>query len=357
VASAPRAPPRCRGERADHRLHREELVRRPRGRHVGAVLRERGRQPWSSGWGCSSRRRASNAGSAESQTPSEVSSWRALPVAPSFRRTRTAAAVRSEAGDVASGASAAEARVLARVRVPSAAVAGVTWETSSSRGSRTYDRQLRRHCCVEEDRVSFPLRAVAASAMRGKRRSRARASHVCSRSTACSRHVRARAQLEEAAMGTRRSVGTCVASRLRMSRPGGGAPRIMGSSFVPGDGVPCRKGSQHRRGAPWSWALRPHHRQLVAGQAHPQVVGPQPAVGRGGSRGPVDGAEVVDQGLQAAPACRRGPLAARAPRLGIEPHAGRVGGGVCPGLCLRAAQLRQWVPRGPLRGGIHIHGP
>jgi len=49
-------------------------------------------------WGCSSLRRASTAGSAESQTPSEVSSWRALPGAPSARRARTAAAVRSEAG-------------------------------------------------------------------------------------------------------------------------------------------------------------------------------------------------------------------------------------------------------------------
>jgi len=57
--------------------------------------------------------------------------------------------------------------------------------------------------------VAFPPRAGTASAMRGKRRRRARVSRVCSRSTACSRQVRARAQLEEAVMGTVRSVWIC----------------------------------------------------------------------------------------------------------------------------------------------------
>jgi len=91
-------------------------------------------------------------------------------------------------------------------------------------GSRTDDRQLRRHCCVEEDRVAFPPRAGAASATRGKRRRRARASHVCSRSTACSRQVRARAKLEEAAMGTLCCLGICVAISRTISKPWGWRP-------------------------------------------------------------------------------------------------------------------------------------
>jgi len=70
--------------------------------------------------------------------------------------------------------------------------------------------------------LAFPPRAVASSAMRGKRRRRARASHVCLRSTAYSRQVRARAQQEEAAIGTLRSVGICEASKLRITGTGGG---------------------------------------------------------------------------------------------------------------------------------------
>jgi len=56
----------------------------------------------------------------------------------------------------------------------------------------------------------------------GEEEKAAQGPHVCSRSTACSRQVRARLQLEEAAMGTLRSVGICVASKLRISRPWGG---------------------------------------------------------------------------------------------------------------------------------------
>jgi len=117
---------------------------------------------------CSSPRRASTAGSVESQTPSEVSSWRALPGAPSARRARTAAAVRYEAWGEAPAASGADAPVVARVRGPSASAARFTRATRSSKGSRTEDRKLMRHCCVGEDRVTFPPRAGAPRATREK---------------------------------------------------------------------------------------------------------------------------------------------------------------------------------------------
>jgi len=50
-----------------------------------------------SAWGCNFLGRVSTAGSDASQSPSDVRSWRARPGAPSARRARTAAAVRSEA--------------------------------------------------------------------------------------------------------------------------------------------------------------------------------------------------------------------------------------------------------------------
>jgi len=68
----------------------------------------------------------------------------ALPGTPSARRARTAVAVRSDAWDEVSGAADAAARLLIRVRGPSADVARFTRATSSSRGPRTEDRQLRR---------------------------------------------------------------------------------------------------------------------------------------------------------------------------------------------------------------------
>jgi len=164
-----------------------------------------------SAWGCSSAWRSNAAGSTDSQTPSERSSLMAIPGAPSVRRDRTAAAVRSEAWNEAVGASDAAARVLARVRGPSTGVVRFPRATGSSRGSRIDDRQSRRHCCVEEGILAIPSRTGATSAMQGKRRRCARASHVCWRPTACSRQDRARAQLEKAAMGTLRSVGpACV---------------------------------------------------------------------------------------------------------------------------------------------------
>jgi len=159
------------------------------------------------------------------------------------------------------------------VRGPTAGAARLTRETRSSRGSRTDDRQLRRHCCGEEDRVAFPPRAGATSAMRGKRRSRARASHVCSSSIACSRHVRARAQLEEAAMGTQRNVGICVPAFGGYPGPRGAA-RTGESVFAPGEAdIPAARAAsiveEHRRPghrdptADSSWQAR-HTRRLWA---------------------------------------------------------------------------------------------
>jgi len=157
----------------------------------------------------------------------------ALPGTPPARRAQTAIAVRSEDwDDDESVDSDAAALVFFRVRGLSAGVARFTRATNSSRGSRTDDRQVRRHCCVEEARVAIQPRAGAASAIRGKRRRRARASHVCSGSAVCSRQVRARAQVEEAAMVTLRSLGSCVASSWRMSRPWGAA-RTAVNVFAP----------------------------------------------------------------------------------------------------------------------------
>jgi len=95
---------------------------------------------------------------------------------------------------------------------------------SSPNGSITAARQLSRHCWVEEDLVALPPIAGASRAMRGNERRRARVSHVCSRSRACSRQVSARAHVDADAMGTLRSVGIRVPSRCTRSRPAGRGP-------------------------------------------------------------------------------------------------------------------------------------
>jgi len=169
--------------------------------------------PYPSAWGCSS-----------IKTPSEVSSWTALPGDPSVRRARTAVAVRSDNLDDTSVASDVAAPSWPVYRGHSAGAARFTRATSSSKWSRTDDRQLRRHFCVGEARVVFPPRTGAASAIRGKSQRRARATHVFSGSVACSRQVRARAPLEEAAMCSMRSVRICLASSWRISKPWGGSP-------------------------------------------------------------------------------------------------------------------------------------
>jgi len=177
----------------------------------------------SSACGCNSRRRVGTARSASS-APSEVRSWRARPGVLSARRARTAAAVRSEALGKAATVSDAAALLWARVRAPSAAACQFMRAISSPSESITAVRQLRPHCWVEEDLVALPPRAGAAGAMPANRRRRARVSHVCSRSMACSRHVSARAHVEEAAMGTVRNVEIRVSSRSTRSRPAGRGP-------------------------------------------------------------------------------------------------------------------------------------
>jgi len=76
--------------------------------------------------------------------------------------------------------------------------------------------------------------------------------------------------------------------------PGGwGAPNQWRTCLRRGVGaVSRRKGRQNRRGAAQGPGTLTHHRQFVAGQVHKQVVGLQPAVGRGGFCGLVDRAEV-----------------------------------------------------------------
>jgi len=88
--------------------------------------------------------------------------------------------------------------------------------------------------------------------MQGNRGRRARVSHVCSRSRACSRQVSARAHVEEAATGTLRSVGIRVPSNCTRSRPagrgaasgervcagGGVSPRASAASTAPGQRGP-----------------------------------------------------------------------------------------------------------------------
>jgi len=279
--------------------------------------------------GCSSRRRANTAGSAESQTPSEVSSCRALPGAPSARRARTAAAVGSEAwGEVSVPSGAAAALVLARVRGPSAVASRLMWVTSSSRGSRTDDRQWSRHCWVAEDRVAFPPRAGVASAMRGKIRRLARASHVCSRPKACRRQVRAWAQLEEAAMGTRSAWGCAWPAVGGCQGPEGAAWLAASLSFLAASAASTAEGHLG------PGHLDPTADSSVQARHTRRFCGLQPAAGRGGARGQMGRAEVAYQGLHAAPSSRRSPPSARAPRHGTKPHARRVG---------RGCGLRLWA--------------
>jgi len=135
---------------------------------------------------------------AASQTPSDVRRWRARPGAPSARRARTAAAVRSESGGEAAAASVSAYLLWARVRGPSVAPCRCMRAISAPNGSITAARQLSRHCWVHVDLVALPIPAGAARVMRGNRRRRARVSHVCSRSRAYSRQVSARAHVEEA---------------------------------------------------------------------------------------------------------------------------------------------------------------
>jgi len=135
-----------------------------------------------------------------------------------------AAAVRSEAWGEAAAVSGAAALLLARVRGPSVATCRCMRAISSANGSITAARQLSRHCLVEEDLVALPPLAGAARAMRGNRRMRARVSHICYRSRACSRQVSALEHVEEPAMGTLRSVEIRVPSRCTRSRPAGRGP-------------------------------------------------------------------------------------------------------------------------------------
>jgi len=134
-------------------------------------------------------------------------------------------------------------------------------------------RQWSRNCWVAEYRVAVPPRAGVASAMRGKMRSRARTSHVWSRSRACRRQVRALAQLEEAAMGTRRCVGICVASSWRMSRPGGRPGQRRACLRRGGAGLPAASAASTAEEHLGPGHQEPICGQFVAGHADPQVVG------------------------------------------------------------------------------------
>jgi len=146
-------------------------------------------------------------------------------------------------------------------------------------GSTTADRQLSRHSWVEEDLFALLLLVGAARGMRGNRRRRARVSHVCPRSRACSRQVSARVHVEEAAMGTLRSVGILVPSRCPRSRPAGRGP-ASGERTCAGVGVPQCQCRQYRRGAPWSRVPCPLRRYFLAGQTHTEPLGVKPGVRR-----------------------------------------------------------------------------
>jgi len=148
-----------------------------------------------------------------------------------------AAAVWSEVWEEAAAISGAAALLLARVRGPSVAAYRCMRAISSPNGSVVAARQLSRHCWVEEDLVALPPRAGAARAMRGNRRRRARVSHVCSRSRACSRQVSDWAHVEEAAMGTLRSVKIRVSSRCTRSMPAGRGPASGEHACAGGGGV------------------------------------------------------------------------------------------------------------------------
>jgi len=97
----------------------------------------------------------------------------------------------------------------------------------------------------------------------GKRRRRARTSHVSSRSTACSRQVRARAPLEEAAMGTLHCVQICV------------NVFALGAEFL---AAMAASNTQEHLG-PW------HLAQTAEGslQSSTYIVRPQPSVRLGGA--------------------------------------------------------------------------
>jgi len=193
-----------------------------------------------------------------------------------------AAAVWSEVWEEAAAISGAAALLLARVRGPSVAAYRCMRAISSPNGSVVAARQLSRHCWVEEDLVALPPRAGAARAMRGNRRRRARVSHVCSRSRACSRQVSDWAHVEEAAMGTLRSVKIRVSSRCTRSMPAGRGP-ASGEHACAGGGGRVAQGQyrQYRRGAAWCRALRPFRRFFPPGQAHTEPQGVEPGVRQG----------------------------------------------------------------------------
>jgi len=139
-----------RGDRADHCFHREEMVSRPRRCHFVAILWERGHQPGDirlgvqlsqAGQHCRVCRIADTIGGQQLEGPTRSPFGTRGPGRPS--------PFGPKAWDETSGASDAAGRVLARLRGPSAAGARFTRATSSSGGSKTDDRQLRRHCCVE----------------------------------------------------------------------------------------------------------------------------------------------------------------------------------------------------------------
>jgi len=110
-------------------------------------------------------------------------------------------------------------------------------------------------------------RAGAARAIRGNRSGRARVSHVCSLSTACNRQVSARAHVDEAAMGTLRSVGIRVLSRSTRSRACWERPGQWRAYLRRGGRIAQGQSRQYRLGATWSGAPRPLWGNFWAGQA------------------------------------------------------------------------------------------
>jgi len=206
-----------------------------------------------SAWVCNSSRRVSTAGSAASQTPSDVRSWRARPGASSTRRARRVFHYEGPDGrsnavrGLGRGSSRPRCAALLLTRVRGQSVFACRWmrAISSHKGSLTAARQLSRHCWVEGHLVTLPDHAGASRAMRGMMRRRVKVSHVSSRSTACGRQVSARAHVEEAAIGTLHSVRMRAPSRCTRSRP---AER--GRPLAPG-GLRCKPG-QVPPVPPWS---------------------------------------------------------------------------------------------------------
>jgi len=105
--------------------------------------------------------------------------------------------------------------------------------------------------------------------MRGKMRRRARVCHVCFRTRPCSSQVSARAHVEEAAMGTLRSVGMQIPSRCTRSMHGGRGP-ASGECACAGGGGGVAQGQcrQVRRGAAWSRSPLPFWGYFRASRAH-----------------------------------------------------------------------------------------